>query len=259
MADSTLAMGYLDFLREAGKFLGYGTDETNYSTAKKTDLDTLIDAGYRQALYPPILPNDRVPYRWKFLNPTTTITIVSGTGDYDLPDDFDGLDGPMRYSGTTYTACINFTGRDHILALRQADSSGIPTQAAITPREVNGTSLARWTIMFWPEPAGAYTLVYRYRKVPHRLSEAQPYPVGNVAFCEMLKESILAKCEEAKNDMQGVHRQAFVERLAACVREEQSSKAPDTWGMMMDPSTETYGLRRRDYSDSSVTYLGVAD
>ena len=261
MPESSLALGYLDFQREAGKFLGYGADADSFTTAESSDVDTLIDAGYRQVVYPPVLPGERVPYRWKFLNPTATLVTVASTGDYDLPDDFDGFEGPLRYNDQSNWGRIDLTSRDHILSLRQTTSNGMPRIGALTPREVGGILTARWKIMLWPTPAGAYTLIYKYRSTPPRLSAQQPYPVGGVGFGELVMESILSICEERKDDTQSVHRAKFVERLTAAVMDDRNTKAPDHFGRMMDPSTEfaDVGYRQRELSAEAVTYNGSAE
>jgi hypothetical protein len=257
VAQSALSLNFMDLRREAGKFLGYGADPANYSVAETADLAGLIDSAYRTVLFPPVLPGEAVPHRWSFLRPLATFTTVGGTEDYDLPDEFEGFAGPIRSADQSFYAEIQITSVDNILALRQALSGGLPSLAAIKPRYTNGQTTGRWTLMLWPNPAGAYGLTYRYNLAPRPISEAEPYPLGGVGFGEMLMEAVLSLCEERKDDAPGIHRQKFLERLVSEIQHDRATIAPDTFGYFGDPSTQrNRGWEPHEYA-GLVTYNGV--
>lgn len=91
MSESTLSLGYRDFQKEVGFFLGYGRTYTSYSSAQVSFIDDIIQAALRR-FYHPIDPGTREHYEWKFLKlPTSLTTIASYTT------------GTISSSGTTVT------------------------------------------------------------------------------------------------------------------------------------------------------------
>ena len=88
MAESSLSIGYAELRIEIGFFLGYGRTIANWETAQATLIDVVFQSGVRRVYFPPSFTEIIQPNGWSFLNPTTTIAITAGDGDYDLPDDF---------------------------------------------------------------------------------------------------------------------------------------------------------------------------
>ena len=74
MAESTLSLKYLDIQVEVGRFLGFNVDPATWTPAQVAEVDRMIQAGYRQFLYPPAVEGVETGYEWSFLNPETTIT-----------------------------------------------------------------------------------------------------------------------------------------------------------------------------------------
>jgi len=83
MAESTLSLGYDEIQIEVGRYLGYEADYTEWSLLEVAEVNRIIQAGYRQFLYPQAMEGVEAGYEWSFLKPTTTITTIKRyeTGD----------------------------------------------------------------------------------------------------------------------------------------------------------------------------------
>jgi hypothetical protein len=82
MAESTLSLRYADLKKSIGYYLGYGREESAWTAAQLAHVDELVQAAYRQFLYPPILPDEAESHHWSFLEPTTSMEVraeVTGT------------------------------------------------------------------------------------------------------------------------------------------------------------------------------------
>lgn len=93
--------GTYPWLREeVGAALGFGRDPT-VDAFDDPLVDSVIQSGYMQALYPPPLgaPRDGAPapkpHRWSFLTPIARLSVRAGEASYRLPDDFSGVVGEM--------------------------------------------------------------------------------------------------------------------------------------------------------------------
>ena len=82
MAEPTLSLRYNE-IADAIALLLYGEDAYGDTTAtEQARIADIIDAGYRQFLYPPAVGDIEAGYDWKFLNPHTTLTTsASQSGD----------------------------------------------------------------------------------------------------------------------------------------------------------------------------------
>jgi len=80
MAESTLSLGYDDIQIEIGRLLGYVVTAAAIAlwTAETiAEVDRIIQAGYRQFLYPPAVQGIEAGYEWSFLKPTAEITTIA--------------------------------------------------------------------------------------------------------------------------------------------------------------------------------------
>lgn len=98
MAD--LSYTYTDFKNEVAFYLGWSKDPADRDTKQEAQLDSIVQAGMRQFYKPPQLPGQNKPYRWNFLEPTTTITFW---GDIST-DDSVTVSGSVSDGETTLTA-----------------------------------------------------------------------------------------------------------------------------------------------------------
>jgi hypothetical protein len=76
MTESTLSITYDDIQAAVGKYIGYEGAASTWDVAQKAVVDSYIQSGYRQFLYPPAIDGVEIGYSWSFLNPTTTITTI---------------------------------------------------------------------------------------------------------------------------------------------------------------------------------------
>jgi hypothetical protein len=262
MAESTLSLGYPEFLTAVGKYLGYGRDTTAYTANQTADAKSVVESGYRQFIAPPALEGERTPHTWMFLAPNTTLAITSSAEDYTAPDSFGGLIGDMFINtANVYNVPIKQVPINEILMLRSSNANtssyvARPERVAVRPVTHAGTTGTRFEFIFWPYPDASYTLDYRHNVLVSELTTAAPYPLGGMIHGELILQSCLAVAEVRRNEERGVQWSLFQERLRASIGYERKSNSPQSFGIMHDPSSdELDNLQRR--RTSLVTTTGA--
>lgn len=99
--EPTVGGDYDAIRRRLGDYLGKSMDPDDWSQNDSDRIDDFIDAGYRQLLQPPPLPNERVAHSWSYLRPVASLTLwgtVSGT-----------VSGVPSYSASTGKSTITAT------------------------------------------------------------------------------------------------------------------------------------------------------
>ena len=221
--ESTLSVDYGYLLEEIGFKAGYGRAHADWPSQQRLDVDRAIDSGLRRFYQ---------GYPWTFLHPVTTLVTVANTEDYNLPDDFGGMDGSMTFGQSTGWISVRKVGEGKIRSLRQTDyGTGRPQYVAIRPRAFNASVGHRFEALLWPKADTAYTLTYRYHVLLNKLSEAAPFPPGGMlhgetilavclwAFCGMY---IADEAEQAKQD--------YLERLADSIEIDKNMNTADFSG-----------------------------
>jgi hypothetical protein len=225
-------VGLPELRKVVGFQLGYG--RSGWSTAQEDEIDDVIQSGVRRVYYPPaVSPGaygaitlDTLGYEWSWLQPTTTLSIVSGTGDYDLPDDFGRLIGRLYYAPETYRKSIIEVSVGTILTGRaNSNRSGDPYWAATRFKSSDGTNGQRQEVLFYPEPDTDRTLTYKYEAYQGALNEAHPYPLGGMKLAELYIESCLAVAERRIDDEPGVHSQEFERLLVDAIARDKKNGA----------------------------------
>lgn len=230
MAESGLSIGLPDLRKEVGSFLGYGT--SGWSTDQQNEIDRYIQSGVRRVLYPPAVSEETAGYEWTWLSPTTTITTVSGTADYDLPDDLGRIVGELHYPSEEYRTDIVHVPEGQILQARAgSDDSGAPYWYAERWKATTGTTGQRKELLLYPEPDQAWALTYSYEAFQGALSADYPYPPGGMKLAELYIESCLAVAEERGDDQVGLHRTEFERLLVDAVRRDKKT-GPKVFGQM---------------------------
>jgi len=238
--ESTLSMNLTSLRKELGWFwLGERT-AANWTADEITQLDDMIASGLRNFYHPPPTQNTPKGYKWSFMEPTTTLSLVADTADYTLSANFGGLIGEMTYSADDNRWFpIETTGEHRIRTLRQRDYSSIssdPKLAAVRPISSSGSNGQRFQLMLYPSPDKAYTLSYRYHALPNQLTAANPYPMGGAAHAETILESCLAIAESRMDNNAGIHAAAFQQRLAASIAFDTQMHTPEHMGYNGDGS-----------------------
>ena len=91
--------------REVGVALGIPANEEEWDHDQSERVNSIIQSGYMQMLFPPPLAAPREgapapkPHRWSFLNPVGVLPIRAGEDTYRLPDDFAGALGDFTIRG----------------------------------------------------------------------------------------------------------------------------------------------------------------
>lgn len=235
MAESTLVLGYNDYIWRVGDFLGWGRGVLNgdvaYSTAEQARLDDCVASGIRQFYFPPPLQPGGSPYDWSFLHPVHTDTLATGASFISLPDDFGGFEGFLTCSpgvSTTVPWKVRLYNEANI---REAfakcpQASGPPTMCALNVLK-GTTSVAgqRTQLLFYPLSDQTYQVQFQYYLLPDYLSGSNPYVYGGASHVETVLESCLSIAEQRLDNQPGVHTAKFMERLAASIGQDRKNKA----------------------------------
>ncbi|MFZ5829467.1 MAG: hypothetical protein ACOY3P_05235, partial [Planctomycetota bacterium] len=189
-----MAVSYESLRRAIARFLGFGRSSSDWTEEQSEDLNDIVTSGLRRFYTPPPLPGEKYAHEWSFLTPATTLVMTVGSGTYDLPADFAGLEGPITYAPgeTALYSPIEITSEHRVRMLQQREVSGRPTLAAIRPKAVNPATGTRWEILFDREADAAYVLTYRYRVNSGVLTTVNKYPYGGQDHAETILEACLA-------------------------------------------------------------------
>jgi len=263
--ESTLATTLDELNAEVGVFLGWGQGapfgDQAWSSYQAARIKSFVKAGIHQVYFPPPDANGEV-YEWSFLRPTTTVTLANAATVIPLPDDFGGIEGKvMILSPAQFLAAISVTGEGVVQeqAARFQSSTGAPQMVAVQPlRGVRQDRGQRFQLIVWPTADQAYTLELQYHILPNFLDGTCPYTYGGAAHAQTFVESCLAMAEQRGDDMAGVHRALFMERLAASIAQDKKNK-PQKLGYNADRSDGLTNRGRWPWRDDAytVTYNGV--
>lgn len=261
MAESTLALSYEDLRKEVGFYLGWQRDPDGWNTKQIESIESCVRSGLRQFYFPPVLPGMAASHEWSFLRPSVALKVPSGSLEISLPDDFGFIDGPITYGGsdTAIPSTIPVTGGGQILARRSENPSmtGRPIMAAVVPnREAMPTRGPRAKLAVWPIPGADYTFTFTYSVLPDALTDSRPYPYGGAAHAETILASCLSFAEQRLDNMMGVQKGAFLERLAASVAFDRRLK-PAVLGYNGDGSDGAPMTRSDTHGFATVTVGGV--
>lgn len=232
--------------REIGRFLGFDRDPANWGTNEAQDVWDILDSGLRQFYRPPRLPGERMSYQWKFLRPIGTITVESGIDDYDLPEDFAGIDGLLYFSqaDVVTASSVRIVNHSMLLQRRQAywytNSTWEPQLAAIVPKSSQGVQQQSYQLMIWPKPDETYTLKFRYYARQRPMRNDWEVPLGAEEHAETILLSCLAAAEIHLDDEEGPRYRKFIERLMASMDWDRRIGSPKHLGKNLDFSAGNF-------------------
>lgn len=259
MSESSLSLGYPELRRAVARQLGFNADSDNWSTDESTRLDEILKSGLRQFYIPPPVTQKGI-HKWSFLYPKNTLTTVSGTKVYDLPDDLEAINSVLTFDDEAF-APVRLVSDSFLREKFRIDNSisTFPIYASIVPQTTTGTTGQRKQIEFYPIPDDAYTLSYTYFILPQALTESNPYPYGGMVHAETIKESCLA-IAEAEDDREGdssIHQQKFIRALQASIKLDSTNNKPTFYGYHGDRRSS---FRHRGFvrsASSLVSFDGV--
>jgi hypothetical protein len=164
-------------------------------------------------------------------------------GDYDLPDDFGGIEGDLVYEEGSNRSNIRIVGEGMIRSLRAGTTSRTyPQVAAIRPMKHSTTTTGqRFEIMFFPIPSVTSTLSYKMLVLPELLvASTITHPYGGAAHSDTILASCLAVAESQEDEKRGVKWTEFMERLAASIQIDKRMISADYLGYNSDDSDSAH-------------------
>lgn len=199
-----LTLNYSDIYKMISVFLGLPATPTGTDLTK---VKQIAARGYRKFLYPINVQTGSL-YTWSFVKQFMTLTTVSGSWKYPLPDNFsEMIDVPHFDDQASYTELTKLVP-ETILEKRSASiSNGFPLYYALAPHTFDNAVGTFYEMWMEPIPDGAYPLKFFYRIDPLAPSADGDFFVGGIRAIEALTECCLAKAEQQENDAIGFHTQ----------------------------------------------------
>ena len=214
---TSLCVAMADFLGIGRNTEGTGNE---WDTADEHRLSEVINSGYWQFLYPPILQNESTAHRWLFMRPDYPFSTVASTYLYDMPADFGAIAADIHYATNSDDSRVIRQVSPGIIDRERSKNSvsGRPAYFAMRPKSVAETSRQVTEMMLFPTPDAAYALVAYYDVSPVRLSGTYPYPLGGQPH----SATILQSCRDIaaqwyKEQPAGPEHELFMQRLQASV------------------------------------------
>lgn len=185
---------------------------------------------------------------WALDTEALVLYTLHHNGNYDLPDDFGGIEGDMIYPEGSNKPNIRIIGEGKIRSLRAGTNARRdPEFAAIRPmKQATTTTGQRFEIMFFPVPSVTRTLSYKMLVLPELLTDAITHPYGGAMHAEAILASCLAVAESQEDEQRGVKWQEFMERLAASIQIDKKMLSAEYFGYNRDNSDSAHksGSRR---------------
>jgi hypothetical protein len=232
-----------------------GTIEINgvdYAIASRTDDDHIV-----------------LSSAWTEATETAATFILKHNGNYDLPDDFGGIEGRITYSIlNSLKGDIKIVGEGKIRSLRSGlgeNSFGEdPIYAAIRPKEQTTTTTGqRFEIMLFPAPSESVVLEYKQLILPEALvATTLTHPYGGMIHAETIEASCLAIAEMNDDDKSkgnnGPQWKYFLSRLTASIQADKRQNGIDYFGYNGDSTNDVCDVRcKRNNSQCRITYNGT--
>lgn len=250
-----LRVAVAEFLGWRRNSEGAGND---WSTLQGNRLDDVLNSGYMQFLYPPILPGEKTAHRWTFLRPTGTFDTVDDQYLYDMPSTFGAIVGNLYYDeDEDISRVIQQKSPGYIDRHRAInDIQGQPYYFALRPKSVAETAVQTTECMLYPTPDGAYGILYHYDAKVEELSATNLYPLGGQAHAETLIQSCRdIAAQRFRDQPKGPEHDLFMQRLQASV-EYDRRHSPQFLGYNTDGSGVTVTRHGTEFSVSLKHNLG---
>ena len=179
-------------------------------------------------------------------------------GNYDLPDDFGGVEGDFTFEPAEGFSPIMVVGEGRIRALRQeSDSRYRPRYVAVRPKESDGSSGQRFEAMFWPIPNSVYPLVYRKLVLANALTVSNSNPLGGMAHSQTILASCLAAAESQTEDRRGPKWDEYMTQLGASIEHDKKAYSQEYFGYNRDNSDGSEYKRTR--VSGLVTHTSISE
>lgn len=236
MAVTTLSVTRNDIARYVARKNYW--DASSLTAEQTTNMADIIASGERMFYYPRILPGESAPHVWSFMRPTFRTTILANIGDYDLPQEFAGFDGPLSFADWDSSEAITEINRALLDRKRQQTATApFKAQPVHFSTSVDSVALgqpAEWKLAFWPIPDQDYEILGLYTINPSAITSSTHYPLGGQPHAETLIKACLAASEAIMEDTAGVDTALFMEHLRTSVAWDRRMTGGKTGGRVTD-------------------------
>lgn len=241
-----------------GIHLGYPANRSAWTRGQELKVKEAIRQGKRMFYNPAILDGDLYSHDWSFLKIVADFDLLDGVSEYDLPEDFAGLDSPITYTGTQQIPWpeIKIVGEHQVRQqLQLSNISSRPKYGATRAKTHKGPT--QYELIVYPTPDTDYNVKFQYRVD----SETDDFVLGgNEHF-----QTILYACKVAADEMDGAKKSPsydrFIERLKVSVSIDRK-QCPPTMGYNHDrsdlDSSFFYDGRWHQFDSSVVLYNGTS-
>jgi len=234
---TSLACDYTSLRLMFAIHVGYNPDHTQWSAVQAQHWSMVLSRGMSRFTHPARLPGERTAHQWSFLRPLATLITKASKDEYDLPQDFGGLDGDLYfYRSENQSSPIRHVGEHEIRRLRanRGSLTSSPSRCAVLPKQADTQSEQRLVLLLDPCPDATYTLQYRYFARQSTLSEENPIPLGASDHAETIRLAILSTADELLNDEAGPNHEAFMLALQSSVDFDRRVQSPENLGYNAD-------------------------
>ena len=268
--DDGLEVNQKYLCRLIGRDLGFSPNRHVWTHQQTSMVLECLRAGLRRVYNPPVLPGERYPHRWSFLQPIGTLATVAGESIYQLPHGFSSLVGSITYTDaeSIATPLIRQTGEEALRhRLQNTDGlNGRPSLAAVRLSNAGSTPGSRSELILWPVPDREYLLEYRYVVNPAMISledgpgevvgvsDGASQPEGGQAHAQTFIESCLLACDELMKRDPTLRTESFYRSLQASIGHDRQFSSPMTLGESVDRGMNRGNFGYRPYRDHLVTY-----
>lgn len=185
---------------------------------------------------------------------TKTFSIASG--NYQMPDDYGGIEGVMTFSPDNWNSDIAIVPEGRIRRYRaDSNTSGIPAFAAIRPKQ-NPTSQIltqsqRHEMMVYPKPDQSYDVYFKQVLIVPKISALRPYPYGGAPYAQFFKACCCAALETLVGAGRGPKYAVMQTELAAAIVTDTTTARAEYYGRVPG-RRDDWGRRR--FRARSVTH-----
>jgi hypothetical protein len=180
--ESSLNYSFKDLYQDVLSYMGSSRDDEGdaLTTAKRR-----VNDAYRQFL----------ALDWSFLKKWKLIQVISGSWEYELPDDYVMLKSKFACSSQNIIYSPTEVSQEFLMKQRaMSDTNGTPLYFALSC-DYSKDEGVRWKVSFYPEPNLDLTYVYCYRVVTEELSSDDDIPFCPPDLSNVLRAFCLAEVE----------------------------------------------------------------
>lgn len=262
--------------RLVGRDLGYGPNRHAWTYQQGKTIEECIKSGLRRFYAPPVLPDERYPHSWTFLEPIGGISLREGESVYQLPVGLSMVIGGMTFVDQKLHVSPLIRQATEELVRHRIEQfknlRGLPEMFAVRNSNEAGHEGRRLEAIFWRVPDRDYEVEYRYRIDPLMLAmndseaavpgvmEGETTPRGSDVHAQTIIESCLLSASELmRRDRRETEERLlrFMRCLVASVGFDRKIKAGSTVGYNGDRSSDDRPLEYRDLQSRVVKYNGV--